>query len=241
MDFKLVPGAYRTPEPDHFAMFHEFREKAHGLMNRPPSTEMEWYFVAQHYGIPTRLLDWSESPLVALYFAVRDLKPGERPCVWMMYPETLNGLALGSCGMLSFGGHSEIIDLWSPRVMQDGHNRTVKFMNNPFFAPGEQTITNDKPIAIFPPRATERITAQRGVFTLHGKDKRPISEIFEQDTEVSEMNIVRIEIKNPAAHLATLMAMGLDDFNVFPELSHLAVSIKQRHRLIRNRKRFKAL
>jgi len=50
-------------------MLKEFRRLTVPVLNKAPSSNFEWLFLAQHYGLPTRLLDWSTNPLVALFFA----------------------------------------------------------------------------------------------------------------------------------------------------------------------------
>lgn len=57
-------------------MVQAFKEKASGLLEYEATTNIEWECIAQHYGIPTRVLDWTTNAINALYFAVCDCSIG---------------------------------------------------------------------------------------------------------------------------------------------------------------------
>lgn len=88
--WSLEPKLMRIdPVPSETYYLNRFKQDASIILTHHPKSEFEWMFLMQHYGVPTRLLDWSESPLTALYFAINS-HPSEPGALWILLPSELN-------------------------------------------------------------------------------------------------------------------------------------------------------
>ena len=100
---KLSPRIYRTEyvgpgreaqlDLDEPEIRQQFQSRAIQLASGhlpEPERIWDWYFLMQHYGAPTRLLDWTDLPLVSLYFAVTSGESNEDAAVWVLDPYWLN-------------------------------------------------------------------------------------------------------------------------------------------------------
>ncbi len=68
------------------SIFAYFKRTAIQHMPKEPDNDFEWLSVAQHHGLPTRLLDWSNNPLIALFFAIKS-NPTEDAVLYAMHAD----------------------------------------------------------------------------------------------------------------------------------------------------------
>jgi hypothetical protein len=98
--FRLVARLFRLDLKESFStptdveeyLIKTFKQEGAPFVTQMPENDREWVQLAQHHGVPTRLLDWTTNALIALYFAVEG-RPNEDADVWSMgFPSTNNCL-----------------------------------------------------------------------------------------------------------------------------------------------------
>jgi hypothetical protein len=104
--YTLLPSLYRHPKKKDVAELIElegsiltrFRHRSIPYQERPPGGDWELLFLMQHFGVPTRLLDWTENPFIALYFAITSAENSrikgafiEDAAVWILDTKLWNG------------------------------------------------------------------------------------------------------------------------------------------------------
>ena len=173
----------------------------------------------QHHGAPTRLLDWTKSVLVALYFAIEkhEKEDGE---LWALYPDELNrnngyfGLPLPRCKILNY------------LAAEPSRNNPQKLAKD--F--GLKEIPK-YPHAIDPPLHFPRMVTQLSAFTIH---PRPIEGNTIPEIMKKEEHFVRyiIPSKSKRKLLADLAALGITRMRLFPDLDSLSHDIVQEHNIV---------
>lgn len=189
----------------------EFQRRAPQFMTESvPADFWGWYFLMQHYGAPTRLLDWTDSALVALFFALnseaKEADDSEDAAVWMLDPWWLNKQVLDHESLLL------------PDFAAAGRYLA---------APYEDINKPSGPAAIDPPFIARRVAVQRSHFTIFGSSRKGLTR-FEKDDSA---RLIKIRIAREAAPRirADLGTLGITDATIYPDLRGLADELTRYH------------
>jgi hypothetical protein len=230
--WKLKPFVYRDrPKGGKYnerALINHFQIRALGRLGHRsrPQSDLEWLFLAQHYGLPTRLLDWTENSLVALYFAVSEEQCAISEtecdaCLWVISPAKLN---------------EEESNPGNPKEAQKGmvfsNEPVVQAMVMQAFGTKCKTIIEKtglccsalpKVLALASGDTDERIVAQSGRFTIHGCDSA--LEDFKGNNRYLRKFLIPANAKEQIKHRFDLM--GIRRWNLFPDLQSLAGGLEK--------------
>lgn len=175
-----------------------------------PQSDWEQLFEMQHFGVPTRLLDWSENLFIAAHFALSnpratEMDPADPPVVWCVDPVEWNRA-------------TPVLSEYGERI----HVLTTSDEELEAYDPEAKRKRNKSPVAIFGTHNSGRIVAQRGTFFVWGEEAKPLEEFCGN----SAATLRRYILKNDRNVLAReLDALGFGETMIVPELAALATEL----------------
>lgn len=227
--YELVPSLYRTasgrPEEElkriEEQLNRRFRDRSmpHGPQGRDETSDttdlQSWWrlFTMQHYGTPTRLLDWSENALTALCFALfgAPLAPQQDAVLWILDP----------CEWNNIGNANNMRPL---SVDEHGAGPYAPLPSS------NQHVAATWPLAIYGMHNSPRIISQQGTFTVFAPGKPMSMEQHALSNIQRGTNALKaVIVESAAIHsiAASLRKLGFSHSNLFPDLHGLATDLKK--------------
>jgi hypothetical protein len=255
-DFKLIPTIYREAldlryeRPNHIVRPTHIRAIERGIdlsfarqgisflaKKGIANTDMNRYFLKQHYKVKTRLLDWTESALVALYFALNEAGQQENDAVvYLLLPFKLNNFSIGtlkndleSSAYFIFSSIDEISKKES--LFNEKSELRINQLISKYYRLDVDENEKQYPIAIYPPYLDERMAAQQSCFTLFGNIFDGLSP---NNLKEDFLYSITIPAEKKIKMLEEMRILGFSDFSIYPDLDGLGHSIDTEYRPMLN-------
>jgi hypothetical protein len=206
-DWPLQPGLFRldTAGPLEAHAYDEWVRRA-DVIEKPEQKEWHHLFNMQHYGVPTRLLDWTESFAIAIGFTLAFSNEGRKstPRIYVLDPVALNKKTTGQA-----------------KIFEIPNDETLSYRKTYLQSQG---IMPTGPVAVKPSSYTlnnRRADNQAGVFTIHDNSKVPL-DTFPPDIVTS----FTIEPEDVPGAKMFLKLSNVNPYTIYPDFGGLAGYIR---------------
>jgi hypothetical protein len=208
-------------------LYYKFKGRAWRFLEQSERSPWGIMFSMQHYGLPTLLLDWTESFACALYFVQQGRDPECDAALYLLNPQVLNSQSLTSLeefykekqlplqrmifgeGLISLGD-----------VLDPSHYSSYFHPEHPLFRQVAPAAL--RTVAVAPFFSNPRMLAQRAAFTLSGMSFTPVEQQFGEDV----VKRITLPANTYSDARDFLDLVGISHFGYFPDITNLVRGLK---------------